>query len=318
MFASLAAAVFLSSPSITELGEADALKDGGACEEAVLRYENVVKTYPDGHEAPIARYNQGVCFEELAAPEAALEAYAEVAEMKRADADLRADARFRSALVLTALGRDEQARSALKRLLKSGIEDPARAVVEVQVAWLDAEQGRSHPAAERLARVVPLLEAAHEADERAGLHVPLATASVAMGDLIARRALETPLRGKPDAYRARLDSVGESAGIAESHYVAAMQRKDPTWASAAALHLATLYIAFHGIVASERTRLGAERPLGWTVGETRATAAWLGDRLAPLRHRARMALTLCSDIAARTGTNRFTTECEKALGEPPF
>ena len=97
-----------------------------------------------------------------------------------------------------------------------------------------------------------------------------------------------------------------------------MQQGDPTWASAAALHLATLYIVFHGLVAKEIRRMESERRAGWTLGERRATAAWLGDRLDPLRGRARMALTLCADIASRTGTNRFTTECEKALGEPPF
>jgi tetratricopeptide (TPR) repeat protein len=303
----------------SDFDEANALKDGGACDEAVIRYQSFIDANPEASEAPAARYNQGVCFEELMLPTAAFDSYTEVVEDFGDDDGLRADARFRIALIHVATGEVSEARRALAALQSSVKTSPQREIVDVQIAWLDAQAGRSKTAAKRLAVAVPVLEAAHAEDPNLGIDVHLATASVAMGDLVGRRALEVKLGGDHDAVMAALDAAAETAAAAEAYYVDALRLQNPTWASAAALHVGTLYVTFHGIFAAYRGDLNSKTPKGWTLGQARALDAWLGDRMGPILIKARQALTICTDIRAQVGRpNRFTKDCEAALGAPPL
>ncbi len=299
--------------------EANALKDGDACDEAVLRYEEFLVAAPDSEFAPTARYNQAVCFEDLGLAAAALEAHTAVVEDFSAPPELRADARFRIARIHTVLDENDEARRALGALAASVKSSPDAEVIQVHLAWLDAQAGLPRAAAKRLAKAVPVLEAAHAEDERAGLDVHLALASLTMGDLVGRRALEVKLKGDYERVQEALARAADAAGAAESYYVDALERRNPAWGAAATLHLGTLYVEFHALLSSYREGLGDDKPKGWTPGQTRAMEAWLGDRLDPLLLKARQALKICVDIAAQAGeSNRFTKACDEALGLPPF
>jgi tetratricopeptide (TPR) repeat protein len=302
-----------------DFGEANALKDGDACDEAVIRYEELLGRLPEGSalRAP-ARYNQAVCLEEMGSPEAALENHRIVAEDPAAPDDLRRDARFRQAVVQIALDEDGDARRTLTKLLTALDASPMREVAWVHLAWLDIRAGRHRAAARRLAEAVPVLEAAHSVDDRQGLAVHLALASVAMGDLVAREALDTPLRGSPKKLRERLLTLGETAEAAEVYYVDAIRREDPTWAAAAALHLGWMYLRTYERLVELRRRLD-DGKRGSTDPEARALVLWLRDRLDPTLLKARQALRLCSEIPLMTGSrNRFSNECKEQLGVPPF
>ncbi len=299
--------------------EANALKDGDACDEAVLRYEQFIEAAPESELVPVARYNQAVCFEELQLAEAALEAHTAVAEDFGASPDLRADARFRVALIHVVMDDKEEAHRTLTALALKVKRSPEADVVQVYLAWLDSQAGRAQAAARRLSTAVPKLEAAHAEDDRRGLDVHLALASVTMGDLVGRRALQVKLSGSYEKLQEALARAADAAGAAESYYVNALERRDPTWASAATLHLGTLYVQFHALLGGYKEVLEEGPPKGWKVAEARALAAWIGDRLDPLLLKARQSLTICMDVAAQAREkNRFTEQCDEALGLPPF
>jgi hypothetical protein len=301
-----------------EFSEANALKDGSACDEAVLRYQELVDQAPPGHElVPPARYNQAVCFEELHLPAAALETHRMVSGDKHAPRSLRADAGFRAGLILVALGEDREARRTLRPLART-LGSPEREVVVVHLAWIDARTGKRRAAARALKQAVPVLESAFE-DERPELAPHLAVASLAMGDVVAGEALGVEFRGRADSVRDALNRVGETVEAANSYYLDAIRYGDPTWAAAAALRLGGLFVEFHARFGELRAGIEPRPRPGWSKGEAAAMSVWLSDRLEPLFSRAREAYELCSRLPERTGTdNRFTRECTARLAVPPF
>ena len=303
-----------------ELDEANALKDGSACDEAVLRYEELIEKLPlNSPLRGLARYNQSVCFEDMGLAEPALIGHAQVADDQSAPLDVRQDARFREALILIALERDPEARRALTKLRRRLADSPGREVSSVYVAWIEVRAGVRDRAARRLADAVPVLEAAHAVEDREGLATHLAVASVAMGDLVAEEALRIRLRGSPDRVRALLSRLGETTDAAQVYYVDAMRREDPTWAAGAALHLGVMFTDSFERLRELRDRL-RDKPLpGWSPGESQVLELWLTERLDPTLLKARQALRLCADIPSSTGAaNRFSDECERRLGIPPL
>ena len=316
----LAADAFASpAPMRHDFDEANALKDGDACDEAVVRYEQLLDRLPeDSALRGAARYNQAVCLEEMGLADAALEAHAQVAQDPSATRLILRDAQFRIALIHVARGDDRLAWKALMGLLRES-QSPERDVISVHLAALAARAVRRRRAAKRLTLAVPVLEAAHDVDDRLGLDTHMAVASLTMGDLVAGDALRTPLRGSSEDLRAALDRIAVTVEAAQAHYVDAMRRGDPTWAAAASLHLGELFVTFHGRLFVLRQRLQRRPPPRSSKAEALALDIWLGQRGEPLLLQARQLLRLCADMPREVGApNRFTERCAERLDEPPL
>lgn len=95
------------------LREADADED---CQQALLRYRQIIAEFPDRSEAVQAGYNSGLCNEVAEAWSEAVAAYDWVLARRDRDAGIALDAELRKAFCFEQLGRYDDAANIYRRI----------------------------------------------------------------------------------------------------------------------------------------------------------------------------------------------------------
>lgn len=305
--------LLLASPAAASplFDEANTLKDTGGCARAVDLYDDVVASAADPQLAAWARFNQGVCFEELGQPLAAVASYTSILDGPRVPEGL-ADARFRRGLMLTELGRSTEARRDFRRLLGAARSPQDRASLALQLAWLDVQAGHNLRAARAASRALAVLDRLAADAVEGELRWLRSQAEVILGDAWRRRASRRHLspRSSARALTRTLERRADELQQAERRFTAALQRGDPAWGCGALLLLGQGYAEL-----AKEVQALHEGPLPPRLEPLRA---WLGERRPHLWRKARESWALCRDLRGRTGTrSAFGDRCLERLEALP-
>jgi len=300
-----------------DFDEANTLKDGDACNEAIARYSEVLAAAePTSRIHALALYNQAVCFETTGDLAQAKFSYDLLLTREDPEASaLHSDVRFRRGLVLIAGGQLRAARKDLVTVRRQTSDAMARARVDVQIAWIDVGSGHLARASQRLKRAVELLNQAGNQDAPDAYF--LAQALCALGDVFVAEASRVPIHRKNPGRT--VDALEKRAALiarAQAYYVAAIDQHVPTWAAAATLHLGRGFQS----AADELWKLSnAQAPSTHKrAAQHLAMQHWIRKRIPMLLRKSFEAYSVCQSLGYETGDiSRFTRACSEALESFP-
>jgi len=216
-------------PIAALFAEAVALKEAGACDEAVVLFGTVTAQTADDPTSETSDllsyslYNAGVCLEELGFPEAARDEYDELLRRTPHPDDLLPSALFRRALLDVVPGTPtKQARKDLLRTRRLEKGELERAQVDLQLARLDSLSKRPHAALRRVLRAGQVLERMGDDLERDRRGAPLdwyrAEAALIRGTLWLDRASQTQVGLNPRrSVSRRMEQRAHAMSQAEGH-----------------------------------------------------------------------------------------------------
>jgi tetratricopeptide (TPR) repeat protein len=311
-----AAAATTSPEDLLEEGRI--LMDTGACEAALVRFDDVAALAPRSDEAAQAHYLAGQCLERAGELETAVERFGNAMTAGRGS-EVAVDARFRRGLAWLALDEPRKAQRDFRSLLRTGAptSDLETAKLDLQLASCQHGLGRDRRATDLLLPALETLTAANagaagvDADPEVLWY--LSQAHVLAGDLIAeemdRVSMDVPtLEAQREGLKRRIE-LFEEAG---QHYRWAGHLSSPLWVCAAGYQLGQLH---------ERQRRGvleAPAPDFLTAEQQAVYAAQLHETLGRWLDEAMAIYRDMLSFAAAAGVrNRWVDRAEERLAEGP-